>query len=129
MTDETTDVDRPPVDSLSGDDTKLVTLARGARARVGAAEGAALRDETGRTYTAANVRLPSLTLTGIQLAVAQAVAAGAHGCEAAVCVSARGSIDAVSLAALSDLGGPSVPVIACLPDGTIAARLTAGCPE
>ena len=39
------------------DDRKLVTLARAARARTGAAEGAALRDADGRTYAAATVDL------------------------------------------------------------------------
>ena len=61
---------------LSEEDAKLLTLARGARGRAGAARGAAVRDETGRTYAAADVTLPSLSLTALQLAVAQAVAAG-----------------------------------------------------
>ena len=34
---------------LSTEDRKLVTLARSARARVGAVEGAAVRDQDGRT--------------------------------------------------------------------------------
>jgi len=36
--------------ALSAEDNKLVTLARSARARVGAVEGAAVRDQDGRTY-------------------------------------------------------------------------------
>ena len=39
------------------EDLKIITLARAARARVLAAEGAAVRDETGRTYAAAAVAL------------------------------------------------------------------------
>lgn len=64
---------------LSAEDAKLVTLARSARARVGAVEGASVRDQDGRTYAAATVVLPSLALTALQLAVAQAVASGATG--------------------------------------------------
>src|SRR5215472_592283 len=39
--------------ALGSEDQKIITLARAARARVGSAEGAAVRDETGRTYAAA----------------------------------------------------------------------------
>ena len=45
------------------EDQKLITLARAARARIGAPTGAAVRDETGRSYTGADVALPSLRLT------------------------------------------------------------------
>ena len=62
--------------ALSAEDTKLVTLARSARARVGAVEGAAVRDQDGRTYAAASVVLPSMSVTALQLAVASAVAVG-----------------------------------------------------
>ena len=68
---------------LSAEDAKLVVLARGARGRVAAVEGAAVRDQDGRTYAAASVALPSLTLTALQLAVASAVAAGARDTETA----------------------------------------------
>ena len=52
------------------EDLKIITLARSARARVMAAEGAAVRDETGRTYAAAAVALPSLRRSALHLAVA-----------------------------------------------------------
>ena len=55
---------------MDAEDAKLVTLARAARARIGAAEGAAVRDSDGRTYAGATVALPSLTLTALQAAVA-----------------------------------------------------------
>ena len=55
---------------------KLVTFARAARARSRRDEGAAVRDQDGRTYAAATVTLPSLSLTALQLAVAAVVAAG-----------------------------------------------------
>ncbi len=55
-TEETLHADRR---ELTAEDAKLVTLARSARARVGAAEGAAVRDQDGRTYAAATVALPT----------------------------------------------------------------------
>ena len=110
---------------LSDEDAKLVTLARGVRGRVGAARGAAVRDETGRTYSAADVALPSLTLTALQLAVAQAVAAGARGAEAAVIVGDDPADDA-GRQALADLGGEGVPVHLCGVDGAVHATVTAG---
>lgn len=44
-------------EDLDPEDAKIITLARSARARVGAAEGAAVRDTDGRTYAAATVAL------------------------------------------------------------------------
>jgi cytidine deaminase len=72
------------VTELQPEDAKLVTLARSARARTGAAQGAAVRDGDGRTYVAATVELPSLRLSALQVAVAMAVSSGAPGLEAAV---------------------------------------------
>jgi len=71
-------------DALDAEDAKLLTLARAARARTGTAQGAAVRDRDGRTYVAASVALPSLTLSALQVAVAMAVSSGAPGLEAAV---------------------------------------------
>jgi cytidine deaminase len=89
---------------LDPEDAKLVTLARSARARTGAAEGAAVRDEIGRTYAAATVTLPSLTLTALQAAVAAAVSSGAQRLEAAAVVTDAGSLDPESARVASDLG-------------------------
>jgi len=86
---------------LDAEDSKLVTLARSARARTGAAEGAAVRDDTGRTYVAATVALPSLALSALQAAVAAAVSSGATGLEAAVLVG--GSADDAGVAAVREL--------------------------
>ena len=74
---------------LQPEDAKLVTLARSARGRTGAAEGAAVRDTDGRTYVAATVDLPSLKLSALQVAVATAVSSGVEGLEAAAVVSGR----------------------------------------
>jgi hypothetical protein len=96
-------------EDLSAEDTKLITLARAARARVGATEGAAVRDQDGRTYAAAPVNLPSLRLSALQVAVASAVSAGASLLEAAAVVSTESTVDSVSEQAVKDLG-PSAPV-------------------
>ncbi|MFC7756584.1 cytidine deaminase [Tsukamurella soli] len=57
-------------------------------ARAGAAQGAAVRDLDGRTYAGAPVALTSLTLSGLQVAVATAISSGAEGFEAVVVVGA-----------------------------------------
>src|SRR5207302_2695552 len=89
---------------LDPEDGKLVTLARAARARTGAAEGAAVRDDMGRTYAAATVALPSLSLTALQAAVAAAVSSGVQRLEAAAVVTEAAALDADSLGAAADLG-------------------------
>ena len=61
--------------ALDPEDRKIVTLARSVRARNGVPEGAAVRDETGRTYAAGAVSLDSLKLSALRTAVAMAVAA------------------------------------------------------
>lgn len=89
---------------LDGEDAKLVTLARSARARIGAAEGAAIRDDIGRTYAAATVALPSLELTALQAAVAAAVSSGVQRLEAAVVVTDAIALDDASRRVAIDLG-------------------------
>jgi hypothetical protein len=112
--------------ALDPEDRKIVTLARSARARNGVPEGAAVRDETGRTYVAGTVALDSLKLSALQTAVAMAVASGATSLEAAAVVSESGTAAAADLAAVRDLGGPATPVLVAGPDGTLRATLTAG---
>ena len=92
---------------FDAEDTKLVTLARSARARTGSAAGAAVRDTDGRTYVAAAVGLPSLTLSALQVAVAMAASSGALGLEAAVVVG--DDPDAAGTAAVHDLA-PAAPI-------------------
>jgi predicted aconitase len=91
------------------EDEKLVTLARSARARTGGAEGAAVRDDIGRTYVAATVALPALSLTALQAAVAAAASSGATALEAAVVVTPEAEVDR---SALDGLGAPAVHVVA-----------------
>ncbi len=106
-------------EELSAEDAKLVTLARATRARVGAAEGAAVRDADGRTYAAATVDLPSLTVSALQVCVAMAVASGSRGLEAAVVLTDSDAFSEPDLAAVADLGGPGVVVRRGDPRGTV----------
>jgi hypothetical protein len=93
--------------SLSAEDQKLVTLARATMARTRAPEGAAVRDLDGRTYAAASVALPSLTLTALEVCVAMAVSSGAQGLEAAARL---GDGTEPDLRAVRELGGDGVVV-------------------
>jgi hypothetical protein len=94
---------------VDAEDEKLMTLARSARARTGAAEGAAVRDDIGRTYVAATVSLPALSLSALAAAVAAAVSSGVKTLEAAVVVTPGGDIDR---GVLEGLGSPAVHVVA-----------------
>ena len=105
------------------EDAKIVTLARAAQQRAyaphtGIAEGAAVRDTDGRTYVAASVALPSLTLSALQAAVAAAVSSGVTGLEAAAVVSDAGAVEEAGLAAVHDLTA-SAPVFLAGPDGAV----------
>lgn len=95
---------------LSVEDAKLVTLARGAMARSGGRHGAAVRDDDGRTYAAAAVSLPSLTLSAVQAAVVLAASSAAAGLEAAVVVGGTLAADGARLDE-GLLDGPSLAVL------------------
>jgi hypothetical protein len=103
--------------AIGAEDAKLVTLARSARARTGAAQAAAVRDSDGRTYVATGVDLPSLVLSALQVAVAMAVSSGALGLEAAVVLGDDAS-DPAGVAAVRDVA-PSAPVHFSAADGTL----------
>jgi hypothetical protein len=105
------------VTELDAEDAKIVTLARAARARTRAAEGAAVRDTDGRTYVGTTVALPSLRLSALQAAVVAAVGSGAAGLEAAALVTEAGRADEAGRAAVADLT-PDAPVIVADPTGT-----------
>ncbi|MFI1676769.1 MULTISPECIES: cytidine deaminase [unclassified Streptomyces] len=112
--------------ALDPEDRKIVTLARSARARNGVPEGAAVRDETGRTYVAGTVALDSLKLSALRTAVAMAVASGAESLEAAAVVSGSDAVADEDLAAVRDLGGAGTPVFLAGADGEVRARVEAG---
>ena len=105
---------------LQPEDAKLVTLARSARGRTGAPEGAAVRDTDGRTYLAATVSLPSLQLSALQAAVAAAVSSGVEGLEAAAVVSAADVVEEAGLIPVRALTA-SAPVYLAGPDGAVRA--------
>jgi hypothetical protein len=118
--------DSAPAAAENPEDRKLITLARSARARNGVPEGAAVRDETGRTYVAGSVALESLRLSALRTAVAMAVASGATSLEAAAVVTAADAPADEDRAAVRDLGGPDTPVILAGPDGAVRGTVTAG---
>jgi hypothetical protein len=111
---------QPEPDALDPEDAKIVTLARSARARNRAPEGAAVRDATGRTYAAVSVALPSLSLTALEVAVAMAVSSGADRLEAAAIVSEAAQLTDAAVAAALDLKAGAV--ILADPDGTVVTR-------
>lgn len=106
------------------EDQKILTLARGTRARTRAAEGASVRDTDGRTYAAASVDLPSLRLSAVQVAVAMAVSSGSRGLEAVAVLSEAAGIGEGDLAVVRDFAGSGVAVLLGTPDGTVREALT-----
>ena len=108
--------------ALTAEDKKLVTLARATRARIGAVEGAAVRDTDGRTFAAATVDLPSLQLSAIAACVAMAVASGSAGVDAVVVLGESGALADADKAVLGDFAGAGgVLVHLGDPRGTIHA--------
>ncbi|GAA0979357.1 cytidine deaminase [Acrocarpospora macrocephala] len=106
--------------TLDAEDTKIITLARSARARSGSAEGAAVRDETGRTYAATDVDLPSLKLSAVQVAVAMAVSSGAESLEAAALVTEAEDPSPDDVAVIEDMGNTILYLAG--PDGVLKGR-------
>lgn len=110
---------------LAEEDAKLLALAKQARGRIQADQGAAVRDETGRSYSGASVDLPSMRLTALQLAVAQAVAAGARDLESALIVGKDLQVEVnVDLAPLADATSSPTPVFLCSVRGEVVGSTT-----
>jgi hypothetical protein len=105
--------------SVDPEDQKLITLARSARARTGAPQGAAVRDGDGRTYVAVTVDLPSLRLSALQVAVAMAVSSGAPGLEAAA-ILGDDPADPEGEAAARDVAA-EVAILHAHPDGALVS--------
>jgi hypothetical protein len=114
---ETRDPSRRDPAGLDSEDAKLVTLARSARARARADEGAAVRDDMGRTYAAGSVALRSLRLSALQAAVAAALSSGSDRLEAVVVHTAATALTEPDVAVLEDLD-PSTVLLAG-PDGAL----------
>lgn len=106
------------------EDAKIVTLARSARARTGAAEGACVRDTDGRTYAAVTVSLPSMRLSAVQVAVAMAASSGAAGLEAVAVLGEAAVLDEADLSVVRDFAGGGVSVFLAAPDGQVITSLT-----
>lgn len=112
----------PDGSRLAAEDAKLVTLARSARARNDAAEGAAVRDDTGRTYVASTVSLAALRLSALQAAVAMAVSSGASALEAAAVVSESEAVSDDDRAVMAEIG-TSAPIFVADPSGAVRSTI------
>lgn len=102
------------------EDQKLITLARSARTRARAVEGAAVRDTDGRTYAAAAVHLTGLRISALQLAVAMAVSSGVDGLEAAAVTGAALVADG-DLDVVREVGGSGLSVFCADAAGTVVS--------
>jgi hypothetical protein len=71
---------------LGQEDQKMFTLARATKARNNVAQSAAVRDLSGRTYTATLVALEVLNLDALEAAIAASISSGAIGLEAGVVI-------------------------------------------
>ncbi|MGN0065687.1 MAG: cytidine deaminase [Nocardioides sp.] len=109
---------------LSAEDAKLVTLARATRARVGAAQGAAVRDQDGRTYAAATVDLPSLQVSALDVCVAMAISSGSTSLEAAVVLGEGLDSSEPALDGARDFTGAGVSVHLGDPRGAVQRTVT-----
>jgi uncharacterized membrane protein len=76
-----------------------------------------VRDETGRTYVAATVELPSLRLSAVQAAVAAAVSSGSHTLDAAAVVGTLEVLRDADRAVLADVSVTTVLIAD--PDGAL----------
>lgn len=116
--------DAMPIDLTDPEDIKLITLAKATRARANAALGAAVRDTDGRTYSAAEVSLPSLELTALQVAVAMAHSSGVSGLEAAVVVGDLDEIPELDVGVVLDFAGRGVPIYRADASGAVLDSVT-----
>jgi len=110
---------------VDAEDVKIVTLARTARTRAHPAPsvGAAARDETGRTYTAAEVRLSTGVISALAGVLSAAVSSGGRRFEAFAVVSDEPALRPEDRALLRELAA-GVPVLLATPDGTVVATET-----
>ena len=110
--------DAPP----DPEDAKIVTLARTARTRgyPVPAEGAAARDETGRTYAAATVDLGERAVSALTGALSAAVSSGARRFEAFALVADAPTLGDDDRALLRGLAA-GTPVLLATPDGVVVA--------
>jgi hypothetical protein len=114
-----------PYAELDPEDAKLITLARASRARTGALEGAAIRDQDGRTYSASTVVVGELMLSAVEVAVAMAASSGVDRLEAAVVVTEADLLADSEVRVVRALGG-DIPVVRAGLDGTVREIVRGG---
>jgi len=115
------EVPEPVEGPTDPEDNKIITLARSALARTGAAQGGCLRDTDGRTYAGTSIDLDHLRLSAVQVVVAMAVSSGAQGAEAVAVAGEQPS--AADLAVLGELPGSDVVVWVTDPAGAVRDKL------
>jgi hypothetical protein len=118
MSDTMSDVLEP----TDPDDRKIIILARAARSRTNAAQGASVRDTDGRTYAATSVALPSLQLSAVQVAVSMAVSSGAPGLEA-VAINGPETLSEQDRSVITDLAAEGVAVWLTDAAGAVRERI------
>lgn len=108
---------------MDPEDKKLFVLAKATRARVGSAQGAAVRDLDGRTYAAATFELPSVSVSAVVAVLAMAAAGGSRGLEAVV-VLGETALAESDLLAVREFAGAGVPVHLGSPAGAPGEQVT-----
>jgi cytidine deaminase len=106
------------------EDAKLLTLARASRSRARAAGAAAVRDTDGRTYTAADIDLPSLQLSALQVAVAMAISSGVEGLEAGLVMTDALALDELDVTVVREFAGEGIVLYRATSDGTVVDSTT-----
>ncbi len=106
------------------EDAKLLTLARASRSRARVAGAAAVRDTDGRTYTAADIDLPSLQLSALQVAVAMAISSGVEGLEAGVVMTDALSLDEIDVTVVREFAGDGIVLYRANGDGAVVDSTT-----
>jgi cytidine deaminase len=107
--------------ALDPEDAKILTLARAAQQRAyaphtGEGEGAAVRDEEGRTYVAATVEHADarLTTSAVRGAIAAAGSSGARSIEAVAIVTPRGTAALEDVTLVAEFGHDAAVFVADL---------------
>lgn len=80
-----------------------------------------MRDTDGRTYAAASVDLPHLSVSALALAVAMAVSSGSRGLEAAALSTDSHALTSADLAVVRDVAPSSIDVLVVDRSGAVSS--------
>ena len=110
------------IEPTDPEDRKIITLARAARARTAAAQGASVRDTDGRTYAATSVAPSQPAASAVQVAVSMAVSSGAPGLEA-VAINGSETLSEDDRSVITDVAGSGVTVWLTDAAGAVRERI------